>query len=111
MLGAIVAFAGLMTVPVTLVIVVGLLYNRYAELAAVRGAFTGVAAVAAGVVLVMAWRMAMLVRGRPGAVVIALLAFAGAGILRWPLWWIVAGRATPNSPTCSRSRRPRRDRT
>ena len=92
-LGALAAFAGLMVAPVAIVIVLGLLYLRYGELAPLRSAFSGIAAVAAGMVLTTAFRISSLVRGRPAALVIAVLAFVGAGILRWPLGWIVLGLA------------------
>lgn len=91
--GAVMAFAGLMVVPVALVIVLGSLYARLDDLASFRGAFGGIAAVAAGMVITTALRIAPLVRGRPAAIVIAALAFVGVGILRWPLAWVVFGLA------------------
>jgi chromate transporter len=91
--GAIVAFAGLMIAPVSLVIVIGLLYLRFGDVTPVRRAFPGIAAVAAGMVVAMAFRIAPLLRGRPAAIAIALLAFGGAGIARWPLAWVVLGLA------------------
>lgn len=88
-LGAVVAFAGLIVAPVTLVIVLGTLYARFGHLAPLRRAFPGIAAVAAGMVIAMALRIAPLLRGRRAAIVIAVLAFLGAGVLRWPLGWVV----------------------
>lgn len=91
--GAVAAFAGLMIAPTALVIALGVLYLELGHLAALRRAFSGVAAVAAGMVIVMALRIATVLRGRPLAIGIAILAFVGAGILRWPLGWIVLGLA------------------
>jgi chromate transporter len=91
--GALVAFLGLMLVPVTLVIALGLLYARFADLAPLRGAFAGVSAVAAGLVVTMALRLARALRGRHAALGIAALAFAATGLLRWPLHWIVLALA------------------
>ena len=91
--GAVVAFTGLMVAPLVVVVLLGSLYARYTELAAVRGALSGVAAVAAGLVIAMALRMSRALRGRPAAMAIALGAFVGAGLLRWPLYWIVLGLA------------------
>jgi chromate transporter len=91
--GALVAFAGLMLAPVMLVIVLGILYARFGHLAPLRRAFPGIAAVAAGMVIAMALRIAPLLRGRPAAVAIAVLAFLGAGVLRWPLGWVVLSLA------------------
>jgi chromate transporter len=91
--GAVVAFSGLMLAPVALVIVLGMLYARFGHLAPLRRAFPGIAAVAAGMVIAMALRIAPLLRGRPAAVVITVLAFLGAGVMRWPLGWVVLGLA------------------
>lgn len=91
--GALVAFAGLMVAPVALCIVLGLLYARFGDLAPLRRAFPGIAAVAAGMVIAMALRIAPLLRGRRAALGIAVLAFLGAGIMRWPLGWVVLALA------------------
>ena len=91
--GAVVAFGGLMIAPAALVIALGVLYLELGHLAPLRRAFSGIAAVAAGMVIAMAMRMAIVLRGRPLAVGIAVLAFVGAGVLRWPLGWIVLGLA------------------
>ena len=88
-LGAVAAFAGLMVAPVALVIVLGTLYARFGHLAPLRSAFSGVAAVAAGMVITMALRMTTVLRPRPAAMVIALLAFVGIAVMRWPLAWVM----------------------
>jgi chromate transporter len=88
-IGALVAFGGLMLAPVALVIALGLLYLHVGQLAPLRRAFPGIAAVAAGMVIAMALRIAPLLRGRPAAIAIAALAFLGAGVLRLPLGWVV----------------------
>ena len=88
--GAVVAFTGLMIGPFTVIVVLGLLYASYGQhVAPVRGALRGVSAVAAGLVVAMALRMAATLRGRPAALAVAALGFVGAGILRVPLGWIV----------------------
>jgi chromate transporter len=87
--GALLAFTGLMLGPLTLIVALGLLYAGYGHAAPVRGALSGISAVAAGLVIAMALRMAGTLRARPVALVIALLGFTGAGILRVPLGWVV----------------------
>lgn len=87
--GAVAAVAGLMVAPIALVTVLGLLYARLDHVAPLRAAFSGIAAVAAGMVIAMALRIAGVLRGRPVAVVVAIVAFVGAGLLRWPLGWLV----------------------
>ena len=91
--GSVVAFLGLIAGPLALVVFLGMLYARYADLAPLRGALRGISAVAAGLVIAMGLRSARAVQGRPAAIVIAGLAFAGAGLLRWPLHWIVLALA------------------
>ena len=87
--GAILAVAGLLTGPMAVIVALGLLYGRYGHLAPVRGALSGISAVAAGLVIAMAVRIAGTLRGRPAAFAIAALSFAGVGILRIPLGWVV----------------------
>jgi chromate transporter len=102
--GALVAFAGLMIGPTALVIALGLLYLQLGHLAPLRRAFSGIAAVAAGMVIAMALRIAVVLRGRPFAVVVAVLAFVAAGILRWPLGWIVLALAPLSILVAARTR-------
>jgi chromate transporter len=91
--GALVAFTGLMSGPITLIVALGLLYGGYGHLAPVRGALGGISAVAAGLVIAMALRMGGTLHGRPVALAIAVLAFVGAGLLRVPLGWVVLALA------------------
>jgi len=91
--GAVIAFAGLMLAPVTLMIVLGTLYLGFGHLAPLRRAFPGIAAVAAGMVIAMALRITPLLRRRRAAIAISVLAFLGAGVLRWPLGWVVLSLA------------------
>jgi chromate transporter len=83
--GALVAFAGLMAVPVALVLVVAVLYARHGGLVPVQGALAGVSAAAAGLVVAMGIRMAAPYRWHPGPALFALLAFVAVAIVRWPL--------------------------
>ena len=102
--GAVVAFAGLMIAPTLLVIALGTLYLELGHWAPLRRAFGGIAAVAAGMVIAMALRIGILLRGRPWAIGIAVLAFVGAGLLRWPLGWIVLGLAPLSLLIAARTR-------
>jgi chromate transporter len=87
--GAVMAFTGLMIGPLTVILVLGTLYAGYGHVDPVRGALRGIGAVAAGLVVAMALRMAATLRGRPAALAVAALGFVGAGILRVPLGWVV----------------------
>lgn len=83
--GALAAFLGLMTAPVAIVVGLGVLYDRYADIPQVRHAFSGLSAAAAGYLLATAWRIAAPLRGRPLALAIAVSTFLAIAILRLPL--------------------------
>lgn len=55
--GAMAALAGLLTVPLILVLALALVYARFADLPAVQGALRGMAAVAAGLIAAAGLRM------------------------------------------------------
>jgi chromate transporter len=98
--GAIASFAGMLVGPMVVVIALGLVYASVATNPVVRQALAGMSAVAAGLVIATAVKMAIgLVKGerRPAniaiAAVFALLAFVGVGLLRWPLILVALGLA------------------
>jgi chromate transporter len=98
--GAVGAFAGILLAPMLLVIVLGLAYAGMASHPVVQHALAGMSAVAAGLVVATAVKMAMgllkterLPARIAVAVVFALLAFIGVGLLRWPLILVAAGVA------------------
>jgi chromate transporter len=93
--GALAALAGLVVFPFLLVIALGALYQRYGDLAAARNAVSGMAAVAAGLILATAVKMgvAMYRMHEPAArraaqTGLLLLAFTGLGLLGWRLIWV-----------------------
>jgi chromate transporter len=85
--GALVSVAGLMAAPVAIVLVLGSLYLRYGDVAEVQNALAGIAAAAAGLILVMAAKMAepLLRRSAGVALGFAAAAFVGVALLRFPL--------------------------
>src|SRR5262245_890936 len=92
LLGAAVALAGLLGPPFVIVSVIGFVYGRFGEIAALQRMLIGVAAAAAGLVLGTCAKMARpLLRDRFAiAPLIALATFASVGVLRWPLPWALA---------------------
>jgi chromate transporter len=90
-LGALAAVAGLLGPPMILIIAVGALYAQYGDLPALRRMLTGVAAVAAGLMVATVAKMArplFRVPSRNPAVIaplIALSTFVAIGLLHWPL--------------------------
>jgi chromate transporter len=91
-LGAAVALIGLIGPPFVIVSLIGLLYARFGEIAALQRMLLGVAAAATGLVVGTCAKMARpLLADRLGvAPLIALATFASIGILRWPLYWALA---------------------
>lgn len=83
--GAAACFLGLMTAPVAIVIVLGVVYDRYAYLAPVRHAFVALSAAAAAFVLSTAWKIARPLRGKPLAISIAACTLVALAVLRLPL--------------------------
>jgi chromate transporter len=83
--GALVALAGLLAPPVAIVIAVGALYERYAALPIVHGAFVGLAAAASGLVVANAAKIAWPLRREVRGVLVAVAAFAALALLRLPL--------------------------
>lgn len=90
-MGAVVSVAGLVGAPLLIMMACGALYSRYGDLELLRGALTGLAAGAAGLLVAMAAKMAMpLIRARkPAPLLFAVAAFVAVGLLRLPLYWVV----------------------
>lgn len=91
-IGAVVAFLGLISPAVTLMLVVGALYTRYGALPGLRGILTGLAAAAAGLIIATAAQIAVpLLSERPKpAHLVAATAFIAIGLLHFPLQWVLA---------------------
>lgn len=91
--GAVVALAGMMSVPTVLVLALAALYMRFADVPAVAGALKGMGAVAAGMIIGTALKLAPVLLqsplGRPACLVIGGAAFASIALLRWPLLWVL----------------------
>ena len=93
--GAMAATAGLLAAPLFIVLTLGLLYRHYAANPLVAGALRGMGAVAAGLVLSTAAKLAPTLRKSPlglmSAAILALATFIAIGVLRWPLAAAVLG--------------------
>jgi chromate transporter len=91
-IGAIVALVALCAVPVALMIVLGMLYDRYGTAPGISGAVAGLAAGVAGLIIATALNMAGPLLRRRSAVElgIAAVAFAAIALLRLPLFPVLA---------------------
>lgn len=83
--GALAAVAGLLAVPVLIVVALGSVYARYAGLPLVRHAFAGLAAAASGLVVAMACRIAWPLRTQPLGIAVAAVALGAIALARLPL--------------------------
>jgi chromate transporter len=93
--GALAAFLGLMVPPVVLVLILGVLYARFGEMAALSRILSGVVCAAIGLLIATVAKMAkpLFTRGWDFAPLIAIAAIVGVAILRWPLPYVFLGLA------------------
>ena len=91
--GALAALAGMVGVPLVIVLAAAALYAGLAQHAVVSGALRGMGAVAAGLVIATAVKLSSTLRTHPlGAVpasLLALLTLVAIAGLRWPMVWVV----------------------
>ena len=90
--GAVVAPLGLLAGPFLIALLLAMLYDRYGSLPLAQGMLRGIAAVGAGLLFAMAWRMAQAIKDKPVFLPFSLLTVAAIAGLRWPMPWVmVAG--------------------
>lgn len=86
--GAAVAMAGMLLLPAVLVLSIALAHERFAQIPWVQRAVSAMAAVAAGLLLATAVRLA---QGRQWRwLVFGAAAFVGVALMRLPLAWVLA---------------------
>lgn len=93
--GALAAVAGLLTVPMLIVLVVATLYQQVASHPLAAGALRGMGVVAAGLIIATALKLRSTLAanplGRPSCYAIGAATLALVAGLRWPLAWVVLG--------------------
>ena len=93
--GAMSALAGMLAMPLVIVLLLASLYGRCESIPAVQGALRGMGAVAAGLVLATALKLLPALRtsplGRTTGLGFAAAATVAVTVLHWPLVWVVAG--------------------
>jgi len=96
--GAFAALAGMMSVPLVIVLAITVAYSHYASNPVVAGALKGMGAVAAGLFVGTALKLMSALRaspmGIPACAVLLASAFVSVAILRWPLVWVLLGLGT-----------------
>lgn len=92
--GAFAALAGMLAVPLVIVLLLATLYAQYAQLAVVSGALRGMGAVAAGLIIATACKLLPALKTNPMGVVpciaLTLVTLSAVAWWRWPLVWVIA---------------------
>jgi chromate transporter len=93
--GALAAVAGMLGAPLLIVLALAALYAQFSSVPQVAGALRGMGAVASGLILATALKLAPTLKHSPmglwpGALIVMSSALA-IGWLRWPLVWVVLG--------------------
>lgn len=93
--GAMAALAGMLTVPLVLVLVLAMVHAQFAAYPGVAGALRGMGAVAAGLIAATGLRLAgALLKNTLGlrlCIGLGLLCFVAIALLRWPLAYVLLG--------------------
>ena len=93
--GAMASLAGMLLMPIILVLALAAVYNQFSAIPEVAGALRGMGAVAAGLMVAMAAKLLGALRSNPmGAGICAALllaSFVAVAVLRLPLVWVVLG--------------------
>jgi chromate transporter len=93
--GALAALAGMLTVPLVLVLLLAALYAQYASPPDVVGALRGMGAVAAGLIVATGLKLAAVLKssplGLPACVALGSGCFVCVALLRWPLVYVLLG--------------------
>jgi chromate transporter len=88
--GAAAALAGFVGAPLVIVIAIGVAYQQFGTVPAVKSALAGMSSVAVALLIATAARLSSVLQRRWRPWLFALLAFAGVGVMRWPLLIVVA---------------------
>ncbi|MDB5956665.1 chromate transporter [Ramlibacter sp.] len=93
--GSLVSLAGMLTLPLLLLLGLALIYARFADNPHVAGALRGMGAVAAGLIIATGLKLLPALRknvmGLPLASLLAIAAFVAIALLRLPLVWVLLG--------------------
>ncbi len=93
--GALAAVCGLLCGPLVVVLGIAILFGGIADNAMAQGALKGMGAVSAGLVIASGLKLSTTLPKNPmglwAAISFAVLSFAGVGIFRLPLAWVLLG--------------------
>lgn len=91
--GALAALAGMLSIPLLLVLILAVVYAQFAQNPQVVGALRGMSAVTAGMIIAVALKLVPSLQGHPlgknVALVFSALSFIGIALLRLPLLYVL----------------------
>jgi chromate transporter len=88
--GALAALAGLTVIPLVIVLALGALYFGNRQTPGLQATMSGLVAAAAGMTLSVGVKLAFGYFKKPVALALAVAAFAGVAVMRWPLLIVLA---------------------
>jgi chromate transporter len=93
--GAMAALAGMLVIPLMVILLLALMYAHYASHPGVAGALRGMSAVAAGLVTATGLKLFGALKNNPlgmaGCTALAVPCFVAVGLLHWPLAYVLLG--------------------
>ncbi len=93
--GAMAALAGMLALPLLVVLALALVYAQVADNPHVAGALRGMGAVAAGLITATGLKLMSALKkhplGVPACVALGVASFVGIALLRWPLAYVLLG--------------------
>ena len=93
--GALASLAGMVCVPLIVLLLIALVYAQYASHPGVMGALRGMGAVAAGLIIASGLKLAPALRknalGLGTCIAFSLLCFSAVALLHWPLAYALLG--------------------
>lgn len=96
--GAMAALAGMLSIPLLIVLVLAIVYAQFAQYPQVVGALRGMGAVTAGLIIATALKLVPALKnnplGRTTALLFSALCFTGIALLRLPLAYILLALGT-----------------
>ena len=93
MRGALAALAGMLTLPLVIVLILAAIFGGVADTPAAQGALRGMGAVAAGLIAATGIKLIAALQRNPMGIAVcwafAIASFVAIALLRWPLVWVL----------------------